>query len=401
MSSSEAASPDPGSPAQWVAYALGPDSSPLRRPPLTVWAQIDLSGQIESCQCRLKNLGGLAHQAGLLTAQGLLLQGGAPHAPQDEPANSMARGALTSEPNGADFAVTVICVPRGCSDAQIDSVVSEVARDNVIVLADGSRSEEESRRTIGRLRDGGRAVLSGLPRGQEWAVGAFSRLGDAREWRDTSRLGAVRRLKRALRSSSASSEPSSAVDFEALARRESSEVERLRGSSVCAWSALPVMREAQVNPAIAVLVDQYREGTKALLARVPDGRQQDRKTGSFVGAAACAECHASIAKGWQGTRHARALESLTKEHRADELDCVRCHVTGLLEPGGYAKTSDAARLGGVQCEACHGPGWGHPGSIHRFNTIGVATCVRCHDAMNSPSFVYDRWQPRVACSQFK
>lgn len=94
----------------------------------------------------------------------------------------------------------------------------------------------------------------------------------------------------------------------------------------------------------------------------------------FEGAKVCAKCHDLQADSWRETVHAKALQSLkpnvkaeqkvkakldpAKDYTADD-QCVGCHVTGFGEAGGYAlgmPAPQAAALGGVGCESCHGPG---------------------------------------------
>ena len=92
----------------------------------------------------------------------------------------------------------------------------------------------------------------------------------------------------------------------------------------------------------------------------------------YVGDTKCKMCHSKDTLGgaefpaWEKTAHAKAFESLKPGAKADaktkaKLDpqkdystdaaCLKCHNTG------YGKPSAAdAKLEGVQCEACHGPG---------------------------------------------
>jgi predicted CXXCH cytochrome family protein len=75
----------------------------------------------------------------------------------------------------------------------------------------------------------------------------------------------------------------------------------------------------------------------------------------YVGAQVCAGCHAQPTAVWSATRHAHAYPSLTEKHKAFDLDCVGCHVTGYEKPGGSTVTH-VTNLENVQCEVCHGPG---------------------------------------------
>ncbi len=81
----------------------------------------------------------------------------------------------------------------------------------------------------------------------------------------------------------------------------------------------------------------------------PEGGQR------YVGVEACAGCHQAARDVWAGTAHGHAYETLSRQYKEYNLECVSCHVTGYERPGGSTVTDNAA-LRGVQCESCHGPG---------------------------------------------
>jgi len=92
----------------------------------------------------------------------------------------------------------------------------------------------------------------------------------------------------------------------------------------------------------------------------------------YVGVAKCKTCHSKERLGgtqfqhWEETAHAKAIETLKpgvkveakvksamdphKDYSSDP-ECLKCHTTGYEKPA-----AEGAKLEGVQCEACHGPG---------------------------------------------
>ena len=130
---------------------------------------------------------------------------------------------------------------------------------------------------------------------------------------------------------------------------------------------------------------------------------------AFVGAAACAECHEDAAAFWTQTKHARAYQTLVTVEKQFSLDCVRCHVTGWQQAGGVCRI-DCTGFGGpgiaghgvgrrdVQCEDCHGPGSDHvkdaTGAFIQ-RQVPESTCMRCHEAANSPHFDDARYRPFI------
>ena len=123
----------------------------------------------------------------------------------------------------------------------------------------------------------------------------------------------------------------------------------------------------------------------------------------YRGAQACAVCHTNGPGGdqfasWEGTRHAGAMQTLRDIGQDGNAVCQGCHTVGsyglfadpLLDNGGYDETM-VARLEGVQCENCHGPGSEHPapGFASVADTLAVEVCAGCHNGSHHPT--YDEW----------
>ena len=101
----------------------------------------------------------------------------------------------------------------------------------------------------------------------------------------------------------------------------------------------------------------------------------------YVGVEACTNCHEEPRKVWDQTKHAHAYETLTKQFKEYNLDCVSCHVTGYDKPGGSTVTH-VSDLKDVQCEVCHGPGEFHAAKPEKVHTLipkpSADSCVSCH-----------------------
>lgn len=123
----------------------------------------------------------------------------------------------------------------------------------------------------------------------------------------------------------------------------------------------PVRDSAGKEPNVATHIDDFyrrvndhnREVFKDLLPPpVPEGKA------GYGGADSCSDCHDEERDFWNKTPHAKAYDTLVKEHKEFNLDCVGCHVTGYQKPGGSTVTH-VKNLEDVQCEVCHGPGTLH------------------------------------------
>lgn len=92
---------------------------------------------------------------------------------------------------------------------------------------------------------------------------------------------------------------------------------------------------------------------------------------AYVGSNNCKKCHIKEWRSWSETKMAKTFEVLKPGERAEAkqkagLDpgkdytadpaCVKCHVTGYGEPGGFVDIDTTPDLAGVGCEMCHGPG---------------------------------------------
>jgi len=112
---------------------------------------------------------------------------------------------------------------------------------------------------------------------------------------------------------------------------------------------------------------------------------------SYLGLEKCSACHLEEAAFWKTTRHAKAYETLVKDDKQFNLDCVSCHVSAYEKPGGSTVTH-VLGLTDVQCEVCHGPG-----SLHVANPADPkliqATPERnfCAQACHHPPHVKKDW----------
>jgi hypothetical protein len=85
---------------------------------------------------------------------------------------------------------------------------------------------------------------------------------------------------------------------------------------------------------------------------------------AFVGTNQCFTCHRPQTDAWSETLHAQSHAKLPEQAR-DDSACLKCHVTGFDQPGGYAANTEKDLLM-VGCEACHGPGERHVDAAQRF-----------------------------------
>lgn len=118
----------------------------------------------------------------------------------------------------------------------------------------------------------------------------------------------------------------------------------------------------------------------------------------------CKVCHPEQMKLWLQWKMAKTFDVL-KDKEKEDPKCVKCHVTGFGEKGGFKSLKDTPKLVNVQCEACHGPA-----SLHlkapitdkekRRATVKKPTkadCEKCHNK-ESPQFKgfdYDKYLEKI------
>ena len=175
-------------------------------------------------------------------------------------------------------------------------------------------------------------------------------------------------------------------------------LEGLRGSNFYSNTLIPLGRKVKNDFQVKKLIEDYKKEVieiqkDKILSQAKLHKQSvDREKIStfFVGEQSCRKCHKKQSQLWKKTRHARAYQSLVKNDRHYEMECIECHTTGYKERGGFFLLSRVERFKNVQCEACHGPG-----SLHKekdgniIKKVSRSTCLKCHNKERDPDFKYE------------
>jgi len=120
------------------------------------------------------------------------------------------------------------------------------------------------------------------------------------------------------------------------------------------------------------------------------------RAGEYHGSNACGGCHETELRSWGLTHHSVAYWTLFEREEAGKAECVKCHVTGLGEPGGFVLGEHQSPLAEVSCESCHGAGGPHVAGASRKSAKAARdSCVGCHDADHSVRFSVERALPHV------
>lgn len=220
---------------------------------------------------------------------------------------------------------------------------------------------------------------------------------DGRPWEAVSRGPLVELGDERARVASLPPGPSRDEAARTLPQREAAVAAAARGRNLVSVVHRPLGSDLDGEREVAARIATWKgETLAAAKERVEEAPSGPR----YASAGTCFSCHERRFAAWALDPHKGAMLALNQRGRGQDVECVGCHTTGFGEPGGFAElsTEALATWRDVQCEACHGPMGGHPGDarVHS-RAVGRDTCVRCHDAANSPQFDYDTWRTRVSC----
>lgn len=166
---------------------------------------------------------------------------------------------------------------------------------------------------------------------------------------------------------------------------------RVRDLSDRSWFAnrlIPLDARVPDDPEVARAVEAYKRQVRDLNERLAEVAAAAAKEGpAYLGGSSCVACHTREHESWSSTPHAHAYETLVKRGQEFDLECIGCHTTAFQEKGGFFLPTKVGAWKGVQCEACHGPGEGHP-PRKLVVTPSPATCVRCHQPPQQEGFDY-------------
>lgn len=156
------------------------------------------------------------------------------------------------------------------------------------------------------------------------------------------------------------------------------------------WQALK--QDAAEDPVVRAVLKEYDQKVAALL------KEEELKPaagGPYLGSESCVECHQSYVDNWKATKHSAAFATLERVGKSKDPECVKCHVVGFGEEGGFLSLKATPGLSGVQCESCHGPGRDHAADFSPMRQVGIDICLRCHTAENSPLFNFQKYFEKI------
>jgi hypothetical protein len=149
--------------------------------------------------------------------------------------------------------------------------------------------------------------------------------------------------------------------------------------------------ESGIPESVLRVFESLRRADRDGFAQMVANRSKEVDKTEFIGAEACAGCHASSYEIWKKSRHATAITTLVQKNRHEDLNCIECHVLGFNSKGGYVSEGVTPKFANVQCENCHGPRRLHVQEptkkpIQSSVMDPNKSCQECHTPPHSPGF---------------
>ncbi len=311
-------------------------------------------------------------------------------------------GALVLRAQGAD--VVIALVPDG--GRRLYQGAPELDRIDV-VIGGGSEDLLEPRVVDDAL------VVEAGDRGRYLGLLKFHRRGEGRWVYDDRGQGKRRSLE--ARMARLREEMSGLAEGEARAARQeklSALEKELAGITTTAptgpsvtWETVPMTQDLPRAPWAQERLAAYNRSLCETLTAATADRSCPPAAGgaAYAGNESCRACHAAAFPVWEGSKHAKAWETLTAAGKDCDVGCIGCHTVGFDAAGGFCRLSDAQRWADVGCESCHGPGSLHAQKPAERAAWGAAftrgkspeTCTGCHNAEHSDQFAFDAYLPRI------
>jgi 2',3'-cyclic-nucleotide 2'-phosphodiesterase (5'-nucleotidase family) len=164
----------------------------------------------------------------------------------------------------------------------------------------------------------------------------------------------------------------------------------LDGIEAAKNSLVPLGGNIADDAKVKGIIHEYNDRVVELYS---SAREEDRNAlaNTASRSTACAPCHEEQVIQWQATDHAKAYETLVKNSKQYDPQCLKCHTTRFEQPQGFSMELKQPALVNVGCENCHGFAEDH---LNEMKPIPMPSpdmqlCLECHTSDRCPGFEED------------
>jgi hypothetical protein len=155
-------------------------------------------------------------------------------------------------------------------------------------------------------------------------------------------------------------------------------------------SLVPLGGNISDDAKVKAMIYEYNDRVVDLYSRA--GKESSNALANVASrSTACAPCHSEQVEQWQTTDHARAYETLIKNSKQYDPQCLACHTTRFEQPEGFSMELQQPALVNVGCENCHGFAEDHLNDMEPIPipSPDMQLCLECHTSDRCPGFEKD------------
>jgi 2',3'-cyclic-nucleotide 2'-phosphodiesterase (5'-nucleotidase family) len=164
----------------------------------------------------------------------------------------------------------------------------------------------------------------------------------------------------------------------------------LDGTEAPKNSLVPLGGDIPDDAKVKAMIHDYNDKVVELYSRASEG-SSNALANVASRSTTCAPCHSEQVEQWQTTDHAKAYETLVKNSKQYDPQCLACHTTRFEQPEGFSMEMQQPELVNVGCEDCHGFAKDH---LNEMKPIPIPSpdlqlCLECHTSDRCPGFEED------------
>ena len=161
----------------------------------------------------------------------------------------------------------------------------------------------------------------------------------------------------------------------------------LDGTKTAKNSLVPFGGKIADDAEVKAMIHDYNNKVVELYRRA--SKESSDALGDMVSrSTVCTPCHSEQVEQWQTTDHAKAYETLVKNSKQYDPNCLKCHTTRFEQPEGFSMEQQQPSLVNVGCENCHGFAEEHLSETSPIliPSPDMQLCLECHTSDRCPGF---------------